>query len=106
MAKQSTAAEASVGIFWVEDKTIHAHAVLLSAGLDDGNCVNGPLDHVDYWPELERQHPRQRGREYSELPRGRVVYRRGVPHGCHAAPSATEVRVEVPLSVTGQGMPV
>lgn len=76
MENCAVAAEASVGIFWVEDKTIHAHAVPLSAGLNYGDCVNGPLDHVDYWPELERQHPRLRGREYFELPRGRVVYRR------------------------------
>lgn len=74
--RETGPSKASVGIFWVEGTTIYAHAVPLIAGLDYGNCVNGPLDHVDYWPELERQHPRLRGREYFELPRGRVVYRR------------------------------
>jgi hypothetical protein len=77
MKRTPANSEPQVGIFWAEGKTIHAHTVPLSEGLDYGDCVNGPLDHVDYWPELERQHPQLRGREYFELPRGRVVYRRG-----------------------------
>lgn len=76
MGKRATNADSKVGIFWVQGATIHAHAVLLGEGLDYGDCVNGPLDHVDYWPELERQNPHLRGREYFELPRGRVVFRR------------------------------
>ena len=45
------AVEASAGIFWIEGTTIHAHAVPFSAGLNYGDCVNGPMDHVDYWPD-------------------------------------------------------
>jgi hypothetical protein len=68
--------EPLVGIFWCEGSTAHLHAVPLSEGVPYGDCVNGPLDHVEFWPELERQHPHLRGREYFELPRGRVVFRR------------------------------
>lgn len=55
---------------------MYAHAVPLSEGEPYGDCVNGPLDHVEFWPGLERKHPHLRGREYFELPRGRVVFRR------------------------------
>ena len=77
MKKAAAKAEPRVGVFWVEGTVIHSHSVTLSEGLPYGDAVNGPKDHVEFWPELERRHPHLRGLEYFDLPRGRVVFRRG-----------------------------
>jgi hypothetical protein len=77
MSKSAPNVEPRVGVFWVEGTIIHSHSVALSEGLPYGEAVNGPMDHVEFWPELERRHAHLRGREYFELPRGRVVFRRG-----------------------------
>lgn len=74
--KQPGPLEPQIGIFWLEGIHLHASAVPLGQGMPYGECVNGPDDHVDFWPRLQREHPHLRGLEYFAVPRGRVIYDR------------------------------
>ncbi len=38
--------------------------------------INGPLSHIDYWSELQRNGKVSSDVNYEEPPRGRVVYGR------------------------------
>jgi hypothetical protein len=63
-----------VGVFWIYQGTILAASFPLKDGEEYGDAINGGVDHVDFWPKLQAQHPELRGLEYEEVPRGRVVF--------------------------------
>src|SRR5207245_11009414 len=50
-------------------------AVPLHEGIDDGDFINGPFDHMAYWETVRRTIPALRTVEYDAVPRGRVLYR-------------------------------
>ena len=66
-----------VGIFWVYQDQLIAAAVPLHAGIDDGDFINGPLDHLPYWETVRRRVPALRTVEYDAVPRGRVLFKHG-----------------------------
>lgn len=67
---------ACVGIFWIfKGKLLHSETALAD-GVAYGDAVNGRLNHIDYWPILQRQHPGLIPLEYLEIPRGRVIFHR------------------------------
>jgi hypothetical protein len=64
-----------VGIFWFITPTeILQDSVPLSKGQDDGEFINGPSGHYEFWERLKEQIPSLRGIEYDRVPRGRVIY--------------------------------
>jgi hypothetical protein len=66
----------NVGIFWVYHGQIIVAAVPLHEGLDDGEFINGPYDHLPYWEVVRRIVPACRMLEYDSVPRGRVLYKK------------------------------
>lgn len=71
-----------VGIFWVFRGRVLAAPCPVAEGVEACDMVNGPHDHVDYWPVLQRQHPELADLEYEEVPRGRVVFSRADRRFC------------------------
>ena len=65
-----------VGIFWVYQGQLIEAAVPLHAGIDDGDFINGPFDHMAYWETVRRTIPALRTVEYDAVPRGRVLYKK------------------------------
>ena len=65
-----------VGIFWVYNTQPIVAAVPLPEGIDDGNFINGPYDHLPYWETVRRTIPALRSVEYDAVPRGRVLYKK------------------------------
>jgi hypothetical protein len=65
-----------VGIFWVYNTQPIVAAVSLPEGLDDGDFINGPYDHLPYWEIVCRTTPALRMVEYDAVPRGRVLYKK------------------------------
>jgi len=63
-----------VGIFWVYQGQLIVAAVPLEAGIDDGEFINGPDDHLPYWERVRRTLPGLQSVEYDMVPRGRVLY--------------------------------
>jgi hypothetical protein len=64
-----------VGIFWVFRGKVLAATWALQDGEQYGEAITGLIDHVDFWPQLQQQHPELRGLEYETVPRGRVVFK-------------------------------
>ena len=65
-----------VGIFWIYRGQLILKAVPLQDGLDDGDFINGPEDHLTYWDTVRRTRPALRSVEYDAVPRGRVLYKK------------------------------
>ena len=66
-----------LGIFWIDDSgTMFAESVSLRDAEDYGEFRIFEGSHVDSWDKAVRANPKWRGKEYEEVPRGRVVYRR------------------------------
>ena len=63
-----------VGIFWHRDGAIIGAAHALKDGVDMEEFIDSPVNHVTYWPVIQRQSPRWRHTEYLEVPRGRVLH--------------------------------
>ena len=42
-------------------------------GLEHGDFINGPVDHVHYWENIRKYIPGAKNVEYDEIPRGRVL---------------------------------
>ncbi len=63
-----------VGIFWVFRGSLLAATWALKDGEEYGDAVNGLSDHVNYWPQFQKQNPELRKLEYQEVPRGRVLF--------------------------------
>ena len=56
-----------VGIFWIYRGQLILKAVPLQEGLDDGDFINGPEDHLSYWDTVRRTHPALRSVEYDAV---------------------------------------
>ena len=65
-----------VGIFWVYKTQPIIAAVPLAEGMDDGDFINGPYDHLPYWETIRHTMPALRLVEYDAVPRGRVLYKK------------------------------
>ena len=65
-----------VGIFWVYHTQPIVAAVPLPEGINDGDFINGPDDHLQYWETVRRTMPALRWVEYDAVPRGRVLYKK------------------------------
>lgn len=66
-----------VGLFWIDDKgTLFAQTVSLREAVDYGEFRIFEGSHYEVWKQAIRANPKWEGREYEEVPRGRVVYRR------------------------------
>lgn len=66
--------EGKVGIFWWHRSRLLAVAVPLADADETKWIIDSPVNHVHYWPWLQRLHPGLRHLEYEEVPRGRVVF--------------------------------
>lgn len=68
-----------VGIFWFFREKFFASCVPHTLGEAYGDCINGPDDHVTYWPRLQKSFRQFLSEladyEYDQVPRGRVIYR-------------------------------
>lgn len=65
-----------VGIFWFYKNKLLCSGVAVERGIVTFGAVDSPEDHVHYWPELQLLYPELEEREYFELPRGRIVYKK------------------------------
>jgi len=63
-----------VGIFWVYRGRLLTAAVPVADGLSYGDAIHSQVDHVKFWPELQRRIMALRDLEYEQVPRGRVVF--------------------------------
>ncbi|MBJ6802762.1 hypothetical protein [Geomonas propionica] len=64
-----------VGIYWfITPSEILQDSVPRTEGDDDGDFVNGPSGHYEFWEHLKTQIPNLKGTEYDRVPRGRVIY--------------------------------
>jgi hypothetical protein len=62
-----------VGIWWVDGRRLIAFARPINALRPEAGYVNYPHGHAALWPFVQRRHVRLRGKEYWQVPRGRVV---------------------------------
>lgn len=66
-----------IGIFWAYRGIVFGRAVELTAG-EEGvpGLLDSPDNHADLWEgkELLNGYPELRGREYFDVPRGRVLW--------------------------------
>jgi hypothetical protein len=63
-----------VGIFWVFHEKLLAATWALQAGEEYGDAINGLADHVNFWPQFQKQNPELKKLDYQEVPRGRVLF--------------------------------
>lgn len=64
-----------VGIFWfITSSEILQDSVPFTEGEDDGDFINGPSGHYEYWESLKLKMPVLHSVEYDRVPRGRVVF--------------------------------
>ena len=69
-----------VGIFWYYRNRVIGTANALSEAFDGGDFIDSPVTHNRYWEVIQRQVPRLRFSEYTEISRGRVLYDKGAQH--------------------------
>lgn len=69
-----------IGIFWFYRKAVMGRAVELEVGEESvPGLLDSPDNHADLWendPKLLAPYPELRDREYFDVPRGRVLWRR------------------------------
>ena len=66
-----------LGIFWIDDAgTMFAESISLRDAEDYGEFKIFVGSHYDIWPKAVRANPKWRDKEYEEVPRGRVVYKK------------------------------
>jgi hypothetical protein len=63
-----------VGIFWIYRGRLLMTAVPVADGLTYGDAIHSRIDHVKFWPLLQRRIKALRDLEYEQVPRGRVVF--------------------------------
>lgn len=74
-AASKTAAIPELGIFWIDSAgTMYAEGVSLRDAEDYGDFKNFAGAHYDIWDKVVRAVPKWQGKEYEDIPRGRVVY--------------------------------
>jgi len=65
-----------VGIFWIDDSgKMFAASVSLSDAEDYGEFRIYDKSHFEMWDSATRANPKWKGKEYEEVPRGRVIYK-------------------------------
>lgn len=75
--RRMTAAVPEVGIFWIDDAGVmYAESVSLRDAEDYGEFKIYEGNHFDSWDKAVRANPKWKSKEYEEVPRGRVTYRR------------------------------
>ena len=63
-----------VGIFWLIDNKLVANSIPWRQGDVYGGFYNGKNDHATFWATLQRIVPQWKGADYTDHPRGRVLY--------------------------------
>ena len=76
-AESKTGEIPELGIFWMDKTgTLYAESVSLRDAVDYGECRTCEGSHHDLWSKAVSANPQWQGLEYTEIPRGRVVYKR------------------------------
>ena len=63
-----------VGIFWLIDGKLVANSIPWRQADIHGGFYNGKNDHAAFWTTLQRLLPQLKGLEYTDYPRGRVLF--------------------------------
>ena len=63
-----------VGIFWLIDNKLVANSIPWRQADIHGGFYNGKNDHGALWTMLQRLMPQWKGNEYTDFPRGRVLF--------------------------------
>ena len=76
-ASKKKGAIPELGIFWIDDSgTMFAESISLRDAPDYGECKIFEGSHFELWSKAVRSNPKWRDKEYEEVPRGRVVYKK------------------------------
>ena len=76
-AKTKKVSLPEVGIFWIDDSgTMFADSVSLPDAEDSGAFKDYGNSHYVMWAKAVRTNPKWSGKEYEQIPRGRVVYKK------------------------------
>ena len=76
-AASKKAAIPELGIFWIDDSgTMFAESISLRDAPDYGECKIFEGSHFELWSKAVRSNPKWSDKEYEEIPRGRVVYKK------------------------------
>ena len=63
-----------VGIFWLIDNKLVADSIPWRQADIYGGFYSGKNDHATFWATLQRLMPQWKGNEYTDFPRGRVLF--------------------------------
>jgi len=63
-----------IGIFWLIGGEVITFSVLARDAESYAGFRDSPHDHINAWPSVQKTYPAVRGKEYDEVPRGRVTY--------------------------------
>jgi hypothetical protein len=63
-----------VGIFWLIDNKLVADSIPWRQADGFGGFYSGKNDHAAFWATLQRLLPQWKGLEYTDYPRGRVLF--------------------------------
>ena len=63
-----------VGIFWLIDNKLVADSIPWRQADIYGGFYTGKNDHATFWTTLQRLVPQWKGLEYTDYPRGRVLF--------------------------------
>jgi len=63
-----------VGIFWLIDNKLVADSIPWRQADIYGGFYTGKNDHATFWTTLQRLVPQWKGNEYTDSPRGRVLF--------------------------------
>jgi hypothetical protein len=63
-----------VGIFWLIDNKLVADSIPWRQADVCGGFYSGKNDHATFWTTLQRLLPQWQGKEYTDFPRGRVLF--------------------------------
>ena len=63
-----------VGIFWLIDNKLVADSIPWRQADIHGGFYNGKNDHATFWTTLQRLLPQWKDKEYTDFPRGRVLF--------------------------------
>jgi len=75
-AEKKKASSPEVGIFWIDsDGTMFAESVSLDDAEVAGDFRDYGSSHYVMWDKAIRANPKWKGKEYEQIPRGRVVCR-------------------------------
>ncbi len=76
LARTKMASVPEVGVFWIDLETakVYADKYRLPDADDVGTAKIGRRGHYDVWRSIQAQNPKWKGKEYEDIPRGRVVY--------------------------------